>query len=492
SLRNLYRNYLYARQTGLPLIILTIDPYGLLWQILSSVFASFLKQFRWARLINSTWAWEDDDKAATEWGLGKTFVVVSPAQNIIYTSDKTSIECVLGRRKEFVKGAVYEKLNFYGRNVNTVNGKEWDRHRKLTAPCFNERVSGFVWEEAVRQSRAMLTKWIAAPKGKVAGMVDDTRIVALHILDAAGFGVKHDFFGGARNPAPGHKLSHRDSLMMLLKNLITAVVMADHMKTLEIIEWVLSKRLRDVMLAFKEFRMYMDEAVAEERRLGATKPNLISTMVRTADAEAEGAGGKAAVEFTDTEIKGNMFIFNLAGHDTTANTLAYAFALLACNVEIQGWVREEIDEVLKNDKDPVYEEVFPKLKRVMAVMYETLRLYGPAPRIPRSILRPNTPLLLTSPDPNSTSPTTITIPPNTSLTLKMHAMHTSATNYTDPTTWNPKRWILPSSPPLPTSSSLVTEKFKSATITQGYAAWSYGPRICPGMKMAQVEFVGVL
>jgi cytochrome P450 len=76
----------------------------------------------------------------------------------------------------------------------------------------------------------------------------------------------------------------------------------------------------------------------------------------------------SAGKLTDDEIRGNIFIFNVAGHDTTANTLAYAFALLAINPEIQRWVMEEIDQYFHGDNSPNYEGTYPQLKRIMAVM----------------------------------------------------------------------------------------------------------------------------
>lgn len=270
-----------------------------------------------------------------------------------------------------ISQALYHAVPYKYTHALQVNGEDWSRHRKLTAPCFNERVSGFVWDEALRQARSMLSHWLSQPNGKISNMVDDTRVIALHVLTAAGFGISHDFLGGARNPAPGHKLSHRDALMTILDNLITSIILSNT-KWLERYRIVLPQRVQHIFLALREFSQYMDEMLASERKIladsqGASKPNLITTLIRTSD-DAQTEGIKSAVRLTDDEIKGNIFIFNLAGHDTTANTLAYAFALLAVYPEYQTWVAEEIDEVLGDQENPKYDEAFPKLKRVMAVM----------------------------------------------------------------------------------------------------------------------------
>jgi cytochrome P450 len=268
---------------------------------------------------------------------------------------------------------ISEVLELFGKNVDTVNGEDWARHRKLTAPCFNERVSSFAWDESLRQATSMLSGWLGEPQGKVATMVDDTRIVALHVISAAGFGVSHDFHGGARILTKGHTLSYVDALMVVL-DLIPSIIV-DKMPWLKSIpDFALPKKVKTILEGTREFRMYMDEMLAGERKImaenpGTAKPNLVSTLIRTSD-ESKAGGDKSSVRLTDDEIKGNMFIFNIAGHDTTANTLAYAVALIAVHPEVQEWVLEEVKSVFKENGEGrlVYEELFPKLKRCLAVM----------------------------------------------------------------------------------------------------------------------------
>lgn len=274
-----------------------------------------------------------------------------------------------------------EVLELFGKNVDTVNGDDWSRHRKLTAPCFNERVSSFVWDESLRQATSMLSSWLSQPSGKVTTMVDDTRVVALHVISAAGFGVSHDFHGGARNLTEGHTLSYVDALMVVL-DLIPSIIVSKMPWLNSVPDFALPKKVKSILEGTREFRQYMNEMLAGERRTmeenpGTAKPNLVSTLIRTSD-EAEAGGEQSSVRLSDDEIKGNMFIFNIAGHDTTANTLAYAVALLAVHPEVQKWVLEEVEEVFRENGEGalVYEELFPRLKRCMAVLVRFISLPG--------------------------------------------------------------------------------------------------------------------
>lgn len=70
------------------------------------------------------------------------------------------------------------------------------------------------------------------------------------------------------------------------------------------------------------------------------------------------------------EILGNIFVINFAGHDTTANTLAYAIFLLAAHPEAQDWMRDEIRALVGNQNSETwsYDDLFPNLKRTMAIL----------------------------------------------------------------------------------------------------------------------------
>ena len=70
------------------------------------------------------------------------------------------------------------------------------------------------------------------------------------------------------------------------------------------------------------------------------------------------------------EILGNAFVYYFAGHNTTAAVFAYAVYLLAAYLEVQDWVTEELEHFLpiSDDSEWRYEELFPKLKRCLAVL----------------------------------------------------------------------------------------------------------------------------
>lgn len=66
-------------------------------------------------------------------------------------ADPHVIQQVSASRTAFPKPvAVYRFLNIYGTNLLTAEGTLWARHRKITAPAFNEANMAFTWEQSLR------------------------------------------------------------------------------------------------------------------------------------------------------------------------------------------------------------------------------------------------------------------------------------------------------------------------------------------------------
>ena len=203
--------------------------------------------------------------------------------------------------------------------------------------------------------------------------VADTATLALHILTSVGFGLTYPFHGGVRNLSPGHRMTYRDALSLCLQNIIIFTIFGKRVLSSSF----LPQKLRKLGVATEEFQKYMEEMLAHERQSSANREkgtgNLIGALVRASE-EAQRSGDKvdlAYLGFSDEEIFGNIFAFNLAGHETTANTLATAIVLMAAKPEYQNWISEEINRCLLGMGSPgewAYETTFPKLQRCLAVM----------------------------------------------------------------------------------------------------------------------------
>lgn len=75
----------------------------------------------------------------------------------------------------------------------------------------------------------------------------------------------------------------------------------------------------------------------------------------------------------------------MAGHETTANSLAWTWYLLSQAPEAESRLHQELDSVL-DGRLPEFADV-PKLIYTRAVFEEALRLYPPVPILPREALK---------------------------------------------------------------------------------------------------------
>ncbi|KAL9091685.1 MAG: hypothetical protein Q9165_004761 [Trypethelium subeluteriae] len=108
--------------------------------------------------------------------------------------------------------------------------------------------------------------------------------------------------------------------------------------------------------------------------------NLLGALVQALQAEEHG--------LSDDELYGNLFIYNMAGHETTTNTVATSIAYLAAAPQWQDWICEELRAVLGKSSSVGewdYADVYPQLRRCQAVQLETLRLHGSTVFLPKAI-----------------------------------------------------------------------------------------------------------
>lgn len=184
----------------------------------------------------------------------------------------------------------------------------------------------------------------------------------------------------------------------------------------------------------------------------------MGNLVRASSEEASKSKSSQVKPLTVHEIFGNVFVFNFAGHDTTAISLAYALVLLVSRPDIQDWIFEALNFYLPSSSaaDWQYEAVFPNLKRCLAVLVsalfsssttppsdpqlikctqlETLRLYNPLPGVPKYTSTPQS-LKIAS--------RTISIPADTLVIPALQTLHTHPRYWgKDSLAWQPKRWIL--------------------------------------------------
>ncbi|OLN86258.1 putative cytochrome P450 CYP13A3 [Colletotrichum chlorophyti] len=502
----LYRNYQAARTTGLPIIICPYDPENFFHVIFSvplrPVFKFVLPRALYTTVRITTYGWEFPDKSATHDAIGPSFMIVSPGMNQLITADPAVAHAVAMRRKDFLQTPISAKvMGFLGANIVTSNGDNWSRQRRIVAPALNERISRTVWAETAEQATRLAEMVLSCPGGKTSDTIPALRTIAINVLSRVAYGHRKPFALAKLPDRPDAEMSYVDAISLCTELLVFAAMVPGYVLRLPFMPNV----ARTLGAALQRLPGLTADMLDQERRRiaaphgrspdadGAAPDTIMSTLVRLSDeAKTDGgpgvkgtAAGKSYL--AEEEIAGNLFIFTAAGFDTTANTMAYAVALLAVNPEWQGWIQAELDAVLgpieEEGEVPDYATVYPRLTRCLAVMFETLRVCPPVTHLMRIT---ETAQSLPTADPDET----FALPGPCVVYVNHVALHTSRSTWGDEALeFKPTRWIRPPSTD-EAAAAACSEGTGLVTPPRGtFLPWSAGPRACPGQKMSQVEFV---
>ena len=363
---SLLRNYLIARDVGLPIVIVPISPENPVWMLLARYIVPILQYIPFGNGHFTRFChigWEFDEKARAHLELGDAFMFATPGKNWIYLCDADTIHDVVRRERhgEFARPPeLLAMLDVFGPNISTMNGSDWQRQRKCTAASFNEQSNVLVWSESLRQGQQLLQYWKdTAHENGPSTMAKDTRTLTLDVLVHVAFGKSFDFYGSRKKKVTTGPLSYRDALALILENAI--LILALGPKTLKRLAFI--PYLGLLSNAAEQFKQYMLDMFEEETYSSKdvkAQGNLINSLVRAS---------KEDKLITQEEVIGNMFVFNFAGHDTTAHSFAYTFMLLAAHPEVQEWMVEEIRHVVGVEGVlQIDYNVFPRLVRTLAVL----------------------------------------------------------------------------------------------------------------------------
>lgn len=455
-LTRLITNYITACKIGLPIVVTPFGWQDPLWIIFGSRFSwvQHLPFGQWYKYSYMHWSLHDRfetyDRLKT-----KAFTIVGPSKNEVVLADADAVGEILGKYKRWHRPReLYTIFATMGENVDSSDGEDWQRHRKIVSHGFREHNNKLVWESATKQAK----QWLKSCEGEaqqrsMRRLEEDMNTISANVLMFAGFGQDCGFVdGGLKDIPEGHGQSFSEVMLFMLRN----VFLAWATRGLNLPKLIEPRSLARLKETKKELFQYFDESL--ERGDGDFVKSFMEAN------ENEKNGGRQYL--TRGELYGNMYIIQLAGFDTTSYTMLFTLALLATHPEVQEWVRDGIGEVA------AYEDSYPNAVRCRAAMHETLRAYGPAPTIARYASNVET-LNIAGQE--------VVIPARTFVSTNFTGCHYDKEVWgKDATAWKPQRWIE------------VVDGKEQLKKSPELLAWSVGPRICPGKKFSQVEFTAVM
>jgi cytochrome P450 len=341
--------------------------------------------------------------------------------------------------KNFVK-SISLHSNFFQRLVGngllTSEGEFWRRQRRLAQPAFHrQRISSY-GDVMVEYAQRLISSWRAGEKRDI------------------------------------HRDMMRLTLEIVVKTLFNSDVAADADRVERVmaelvrpfasqatLKWILDNRLpTPAHRRFHKLAAEIDEIIyriiAERHASGHDEGDLLSMLLAAQDEDGS--------QMTDKQLRDEVITLFLAGQETTALTLSWAWYLLAQNPAVEQKFHAEIHKVLKG-RAPTVADV-PQLKFTELIVKESMRLYPPAFGVGREAVE-------------ECEIGGYRVPAKAQVFMFQWVTQRDPRYFDQPDKFNPDRW---------------TEAFTNGLPKYAYFPFGGGPRICIGNSFAMMEIILVL
>ncbi len=360
-------------------------------------------------------------------------------RRLVLVSHPDQIEEVLvAKHRSFIKHfALRGTRRTLGRGLLTSEGDFWRRQRRLAQPAFQrERVATY-GRTMVAYAERMLEGWA---EGQARDLQADMMRLTLEIVAKTLFDA--DVTGDAQEASVA---------METLLECFTARIR----RLAPMPEWVPTPTNLRLQRAAGRLDRLLLEIIARRRASGEEHGDLLSMLLRAQD---EGDGGR----MSDRQLRDEAMTLFMAGHETTANTIAWTFSLLAGHPEVEARLHAELDEVV-GDRPPTPADL-PRLRYAERVVTEALRVYPTVWILGREAIEE----------------CTIgghRVAKGVTVYMSQWVVHRDPRFFNDPTSFRPERWADGLAQRLP---------------RHAYFPFGGGPRICIGNGFAMMEAVLLL
>jgi cytochrome P450 len=325
-----------------------------------------------------------------------------------------------------------------GLGLLTVSGDLWRRQRRLIQPGFRPvAMAGFV-ERMTAATATLLERWEAhAREGRPLDLASEMMRLTYTIAGRTLLGADVSGDAGVVEEAMDVLLAHTWRRLERI---------ADPP------DWLPTPGNRRFRKALAAIDGVVYRILAERRARGEAcwPDDLLTILLRTRDEET-GHG------MTDEQLRDEAVTLLLAGHETTANALAWTFHLLSRHPEILERLRAEAETVL-GDRAPGAGDL-QSLPFTEQVLRESMRLYPPIWAVERRAVVED-------------GLGGYRIPAGSTMVLSPWVTHRHPAFWDDPETFDPDRF----------SGERSAERPPLA-----YIPFGAGPRFCVGGHFAMVE-----
>jgi cytochrome P450 len=326
----------------------------------------------------------------------------------------------------------------FGEGILVSDGEKWRRHRRTMSPSFDHRSIAFYAPAMAEAAEARLRSWDLLGNGETIDVWAEMTALTRDIILRTMFSTDANTLGAELDRSLREGFKHLSFSFFDIAPLIGPVLF--------------KRKLNRVRSSFKVLDAAMRKLIeARGRSTGAPPRDLLDRLIAAADSET-------GVRMTGEEVRDEVIIIFLAGHDTSALAATYAWYLLSQHPQAEETLHAELASVL-GGRTPAFADL-EKLPYTRMVIEETLRLYPPAPAISGRVARED--------DEICGHP----VAKGTEIVIVPWVLHRHRTLWDNPDRFDPERF----SP----GRSAVRPRF-------AYLPFGGGPRICIGAALAMAE-----
>jgi cytochrome P450 len=361
------------------------------------------------------------------------------ARGVVFANHPELVEEILvNQNRKFIKHFRLRRTRrSLGYGLLTSEGEFWRSQRKLAQPAFHrERITAYA-RFMVEYTERMLQSWA---DGQVRDVQDDMMRLTLEIVAKTLFDAE----------ISGETASASVAMETLMRCFIA--------RTGSLVnppQWIPTPLNLRVERAIRKLERIIVAIIAERRKTGTDRGDLLSMLLEAQDEES----GR---RMSDQQLRDEVMTLFMAGHETTANTLAWAWVLLSEHPDVEARLHAELDLVLGGRPPGIAD--LPRLRFAESIVSETLRIYPTVWMIGREAIEP-------------VELDGYRIPAGTTVFMPQWVVHRDCRWYDDPEEFRPDRW----------EDGLIQRIHRYA-----YFPFGGGPRICIGNQFALMEATLIL
>jgi cytochrome P450 len=331
-----------------------------------------------------------------------------------------------------------------GEGLLTADTEAWRPQRRLVQPAFHRESLELVAGHVRRSVDRLLTSW-ASCDGAVVDVDAAMMRLALEVVGASLFGAD------LSDDADRLTSATLRALDVVLRKARAPLPIPARFPTPTNV--VLRRAVHDLDVAVAAM---LDERLARPLRAGGPPRDMLDLLLA-------GHGREGAL--SRRQVRDQVVTFIVAGHETVASALTWAWHLLAQNPGSCARLRAEADAVPAGG--PTFDDV-PRLPYATAVLDEVLRLYPPAWLVTRRSLEPD---VLAG----------VEVPGGSLVIVSPWLVHRHEASWPDPEAFRPERFL-----------DAGGSRRRDVVTSAAYLPFGAGPRQCIGRDMALLEGVLVL